>query len=141
MAPEHHSDQLDVAHDESSPTAAPWWERYQLVLWPEHQKLVATGVACGLMAILVWLGIGRLSGQSWIDIDQAPPRQFQFQVDINSAEWPELDAIPGIGETLAKRITDFRQTNGPFENVQQLSAVPGIGDKTLARLEPYLIAD
>ena len=60
-----------------------------------------------------------------------------FPVNINTASKKELDALPGIGETLAQRIIDYRSANGPFSTVDELTKVKGIGEKTLEKLKPY----
>jgi competence protein ComEA len=49
------------------------------------------------------------------------------KVDINRAEVWLLKALPGIGETLAQRIVDYRRENGPFHNTNELLKVAGIG--------------
>lgn len=56
-------------------------------------------------------------------------------VDINRAGTAELQSLPGIGPSLAARIIAYRDENGPFERVEQLLAVRGIGPKLLARLK------
>jgi len=62
-----------------------------------------------------------------------------FQVDINQAEWPELSQLPGIGPTLALRIVESRQNDGPFRGHDDLRRVRGIGPRTLQRITPYLV--
>ena len=49
------------------------------------------------------------------------------KVDINSANARQLQKLPGIGEVLAQAILDYRLENGPFESIEQLMEVPGIG--------------
>ncbi len=49
------------------------------------------------------------------------------RVNINTAEAWLLEALPGIGTTLAGRIVDYRNQNGPFNNVDELMMVEGIG--------------
>jgi competence protein ComEA len=52
-------------------------------------------------------------------------------IDINTASWEELDTLPGIGETYAKRIVDYRTQHGPFGSIEDLANVPGIGEATM----------
>ena len=59
-------------------------------------------------------------------------------LDLNTATADQLTTLPGIGPVLAQRIIAYRQSNGPFESIGQLSNVEGIGDKTLENLLPYI---
>lgn len=59
-------------------------------------------------------------------------------VDINTAGVEELDQLPGIGTVLAGRIIAYRETNGPFETVEDLLEVSGIGEAKLAELEGWI---
>ena len=52
-------------------------------------------------------------------------------LDLNSADVDDLDALPGIGPVLARRIVDWRAENGPFTDVGQLMEVAGIGPSVL----------
>ena len=61
-------------------------------------------------------------------------------IDINSADAPLLSTLPGIGETLAERIVEYREQNGPFASVDQLADVPGIGDGKIAALRMFVNA-
>ena len=56
-------------------------------------------------------------------------------VNINTATEAELTAIPGIGPALAKRIIGYRSANGPFNTVEQLKDVSGIGESKFAALK------
>ncbi len=84
-----------------------------------------------------WARQGGLRGRS-IELEQAEPLPYQFQVDLNVATWQELVVLPGIGEMLAMRIIESRETDGPFSEITDLLRVRGIGPATLERLRPYL---
>jgi competence protein ComEA len=73
-----------------------------------------------------------------IEIDRAPRETVQFQLDVNEADWPEFTVLPGIGETLARRIVESREREGRFADVEDLRRVRGIGPKTLEEIRPYL---
>lgn len=56
-------------------------------------------------------------------------------LNLNAAGAEELTALPGIGEELAERIVRYREENGPFAAVEDLTKVSGIGQGKLAALE------
>jgi competence protein ComEA len=57
------------------------------------------------------------------------------KIDINRAEIWLLEALPGIGETLALRIAEYRTRNGPFHNTRELMLVEGIGSSIYEEIE------
>lgn len=50
------------------------------------------------------------------------------KVNINTANKEKLETLPGIGETTAQKIIDYREANGKFNNIEDLKNVSGIGD-------------
>lgn len=109
------------------------------VLRRADQLCLALLVIAALAAIaMFWYGQGLSSGRM-IDIEQARPLQTTFQVDINSATWPEWLLLPGIGEGLARRIVESREREGRFRDVGDLRRVSGMGPKTMAKIQPYLL--
>ena len=60
------------------------------------------------------------------------------KVNINTATAQQLTVLPGVGEKLAARIVDYRQKAGGFKNVSELMNVQGIGEKNLAKIQAFL---
>ncbi|MFX4261630.1 helix-hairpin-helix domain-containing protein [Pelotomaculum propionicicum] len=56
-------------------------------------------------------------------------------VNINTADAAQLDTLPGIGSSLAQRIIQYRENNGPFKAIEDLKDVSGIGDKNFENLK------
>lgn len=102
------------------------------------QVAVAGLILWGLASLAVWYTLqGGWQGRL-IEREPAPPQSVQFQVDVNTATWPELSQLPGVGETLARRIVETRDRLGPFSSPEDLRHVRGIGARTLERIRPYL---
>lgn len=57
------------------------------------------------------------------------------KVNINVAEAEELSDLPGIGPVLAQRIVDYRTDHGPFENINSITEVSGIGDASFEKIK------
>lgn len=62
-------------------------------------------------------------------------------LDLNSATEEELAELPGIGEELARRVVEYRTENGPFERVEDIMRVSGIGEGKFAALESRVTVD
>ncbi len=59
-------------------------------------------------------------------------------ININTADAATLEGLNGIGPAKAQAIIEYREQNGPFESVDQLAEVEGIGGKTLEMLKPEI---
>ncbi|HXG45050.1 MAG TPA: helix-hairpin-helix domain-containing protein [Gemmatimonadales bacterium] len=55
-------------------------------------------------------------------------------LDLNSATAAQLEALPFIGPSMARRIVAWREKHGPFPAVDSLVRVPGVGPATVARV-------
>lgn len=61
--------------------------------------------------------------------ETVPEETVSFPVNINTADADTLTALPGIGQVLAERIVAYRQQNGPFRAIEEITKVEGIGEK------------
>lgn len=61
-------------------------------------------------------------------------------IDLNAADSYDLDRLPGIGPAKAEAILAYREEHGPFQSVDDLLSVSGIGEVTLENLRPYVTA-
>lgn len=60
-------------------------------------------------------------------------------VNINTASSEQLQMLPRVGPSLAGRIVEHREANGPFQSVDEILAVKGIGESSFEKLEPYIV--
>ena len=71
---------------------------------------------------------------SWSPIDTA---NLKAKTPTEQKPWL-LEALPGIGETRAQAIVDYRNENGPFKRIEDLLQVKGIGEGTLDKIKDYI---
>jgi competence protein ComEA len=110
-----------------------------MLLRLSDQWFVAMLLFVALLALAVyWTGAGGFRGEL-VDIDLAEPLTADFHVDINTAPWPELAQLPGVGETLARRIVESRQRDGPFRRHADIQRVHGMGPILLEGIRPFLL--
>jgi len=59
-------------------------------------------------------------------------------VNINTATLSELDSLPGIGPQKAGEIIAYREEHGPFEKIEEIENVSGIGPATFEKLKDLI---
>ena len=90
-------------------------------------KKHAGGIA--VVAILAALaGVPYLEQKGAYEVMPAVTDPLEAAIDINSAPAFELSDLPGIGTELAAAIVRYREENGPFERIEDVMNVPGIGE-------------
>ena len=110
--------------------------------------LIITVLFIGLM---VGLLIGRFTSTSEIRLSsydhatisdsedaQTESHAAVGKLNINIATAKELAMLPGIGDTYAQRIVEYRKENGPFMKIDDLLKVKGIGQKRIAEISEYI---
>ena len=104
---------------------------------------------CLLSAVLIFgIYLGRSSDSEFVflaenknDTDKSTLQaQTDFRLDINSATKVQLMELPGVGETTAERIIEYRTQNGGFSSTDELMDVEGIGEKKLLQIEHLIKA-
>ncbi len=60
------------------------------------------------------------------------------KINLNSATKTELMTLPGIGETMAKRIMLRREEKGKFKTINELRTIKGIGKNKFEKLKPHI---
>ncbi|WP_096201332.1 helix-hairpin-helix domain-containing protein [Bacillus sp. FJAT-45350] len=82
-------------------------------------------------------GEGALEGMV-IDMNAGSAGSNGGKIRINHASATELEQLPGIGPARAETIIEYRETNGPFSQVEDLVNVSGIGPKSLEKLKEHI---
>jgi competence protein ComEA len=59
-------------------------------------------------------------------------------LDVNRANQRDFQRLPGIGPVLARRIVEYRESQGAFHDIEQLRRVKGIGKKTFERIRAFV---
>ncbi len=108
----------------------------------------------------VWNALARINQVKWIDLrNEAIARNHleehvreykrilsedggqQFPININTASMEELMKLPYIGEAKAGAIIDYRTQRGPFQSIQDVTEVRGIGPKIFQKISGYITVE
>ena len=75
------------------------------------------------------------------DEENIVSESIQNKININTANESELQYLEGIGEIIAKRITEHREQFGSFTSIEQIMEVEGIGEKVFAGIKNYITVE
>ncbi|MDR1385221.1 MAG: helix-hairpin-helix domain-containing protein [Planctomycetaceae bacterium] len=92
-----------------------------------------------LFIAAMWLG--RFVTGATNSVEQTSPRELKYRVNLNEASEMELRQIPGVGETLAERIIEYREQKTPFESTADFLKIQGIGKKKYLDAEPFIYVE
>lgn len=109
---------------------------------------ILIGITAAFLCVLVGVFIGRNMTQSYIPVDNAihtqpeestgSPQNNDGKIDINTATEQQLTLLPGVGETTAKRIIEYRTEHNGFAAIEDIMNVSGIGEKKFEQMKPYI---
>lgn len=74
--------------------------------------------------------------------EQVDPNDYIIadKININDAPVEALAILPGLNRSLAEKIVAYRDEHGPFQSVDELRNVNGIGEKKLNAIRKYIVA-
>ena len=114
----------------AAPTVQEVWEKTGgQGLLPNGSQLLTSGSKVNVTSDCV-VTVEKMSGGDLLTLGLA--------LDLNLASAADLEAIPGIGPVLARRIVEFREEKGPFKNIEAILAVKGLGPGKFKKIQPYL---
>lgn len=113
--------------------------------------------AMAAILVFAWVhGEPAVSGEEWRDVNEqvaawlamkeaeaaeaaaqaepAPPSM----IDLNRATSEQLDTLPGIGPSKAAAIVAYREEHGPFQTIEDIMKVKGIGPATFDKLKSLI---
>ena len=101
---------------------------------------VLTAAAILFTILMIGIYIGKNTASQRLEFPQQGQSQTgeRGKLDINTATEAQLSLIPDIGPTIARKIVEYRQENGPFTKITELANVDGIGLSRLQTLEEYV---
>jgi competence ComEA-like helix-hairpin-helix protein len=76
-----------------------------------------------------------------MEVKETTPEGLVDLVNINTATVEELDALPLIGPSRGGAIVDHRERHGPFQSIEELELVDGVGPETLAAVRELVTVD
>ena len=94
-----------------------------------------------VMVVLLILGFGIAAPAGQRASTQATPAakaSGSGPLNLNTATVAQLEALPGIGKSVAERILEYREKSGGFKKVEDLMNVRGIGEKSFLKLKPLI---
>lgn len=65
-------------------------------------------------------------------------KYLQVKLDLNTTTANQLQRVPGIDQSLAQNIIQYREANGPFASVDDLNRIRGVDNYKLDMIKKYV---
>ena len=109
----------------------------------KKRQTLLLALACLFLGVVLGVCLGRQSREpvtvtSIIQQISDVQETSGMLININTATAQQLTALPGIGESYAQNIIDYREENGPFKTKESLLNVDGIGQNRLEAILDYI---
>ena len=111
------------------------WESRALEALSQRNRAWRLLAVASVVCASAWVAL-----ESWWPSRQGP-LPADFVVELNGASAAELNLLPGIGPKSVDAILDYREANGGFTRVEELTRIPGIKEGKLRTLRPYVTVD
>ncbi|MBQ7768469.1 MAG: ComEA family DNA-binding protein [Oscillospiraceae bacterium] len=115
----------------------------------KKQGWILIAVTGAFLCLLLGVFLGRNANKVYIQIQDIQtiqtspattrPPESLGKININTADLEQLQLLPGIGESLAQRILDYRAEHGDFKSTEELMNVSGIGEKKFDNIKNFVI--
>ena len=103
-------------------------------------RILAVGLIWLALIAMVRTEIGPQTSSGYSHKDLVATSSWpDMRIDLNSADEAQLDLLPGIGPSLARRIVENRSRVGLFDSIDNLQRVSGIGPRTIERFRQYVV--
>jgi len=121
-------------------------EQKSTIIWILVLVTVIGSVATFLFTLpdfssAVWVDYGKDSAATKTTTTPTTVKALAYPLNINTATKEELMTISGIGEVYAERILAYREENGDFTALEQLTEIEGVGEKRLETWREYLCCE
>lgn len=128
--PDASMDAVAVLADASSRASCSSWEEEAYTPQPVSGG-AASRISSGTTSSL-------RDGSSCKILSSSEKESLTGKININTATVQRLSDLNGIGETLAKRIVEYRVRKGNFRTIEELRNVSGIGDKKYEKIKDFI---
>jgi competence protein ComEA len=112
---------------------------------------ILVGITAAFCCVLIGLFVGRNTTHTYIPVNSAIQSQTEAstgihqsndgKINLNTATAQQLMLLPGVGETTAQKIIEYRTENDGFTTIEDIMKVNGIGEKKFEQLKPYIKVD